>query len=547
MKYLSFLLYVGLTLHLLSSCTNEDETFVNSSSGLETNADLLKLVDNGTNVAGELSITTSVSDVKLIWNTNEACNLDTTLLSVTAKNGRYILPIKWQKKLTDGKFGPEGTAYKAGVKIIAGDYSKYVPLIWAEKIDTAKVMESMPISRAAGEVMPRLAQINMIPNTVKMNQENGGSMYIDLSDASFAVFDLSDFTSDTNIDMSKIPTSITSSRIIDFKWNSKGAPSYAFSANLIAYTEGITQIGVVTYTPSGTSGSILTFKESNLPSGNIPYTGGTYIFTFDGNYVGGVQVRCLVNGVVVNTGNAAMNKQPQVTVPSNNTTSSRNVTFQYKRADGDWLSLPVSVNKTQDFFNSEYVVVNGIKWARGNLLYKNGVYSFYPNQYDHSDVNGHWTASKNPDYFAWNNLVPGLVRKNKWNYGDPCSKISGGKWRTPTYKEQESLIVNQNNKVAGKYPGTNIVGLFVGRNTVPTTVNEAESCLFLPSAGCCVEDANFPTESVWNASIGYYWNNDNNSIPSGKCLFFDPSNSMVKMESAGYLFIAMSIRCVRRD
>lgn len=544
-KYLALLFCVALTLHLFFSCSNEDDaSSVNIGTGLETSADLLKLEDNGTGIAGELSITSNVSDVKLIWNTNEVCNLDTTLTSIKVRNGRCILPIKWQKSVTEGQFGPEGIAYKAGVQIIAGEYSKYVPLIWAEKIDTAKVMESIPSTRATGNIMPRVAQITMVPLTVNMNETNGGSMYVGLIEASFAIFDVSEFNSDMNIDMSKIPNSITSSQIIDFKWNSNGAPSFAFSANIIAYTEGITQIGNVTYTPSEASSNTLSFKNSNLPSGNIPYTGGTYTFTFEGNYTGGVQVRSLVNGVVLSTGDIVTNKQPQITIP-NNTANVRTITFQYKRADGDWLSLPTSVNRTQDIY-SEYIVVNGIKWARGNLLYKNGVYSFYPNQYDHSDINGYWTASKNPDYFAQNNLMPGLARTGKWQYGDPCTKVSGGQWRSPTYKEQESMIVNQSNRVIGKYPGTNVVGMFVGRSSIPTTASEAESCLFLPAAGCIIEDVEPAKELVWDEQNGYYWNNDNNSTSLRKCLYFSPSNSQVEMHS-GLVFIGMMIRCVRKN
>lgn len=547
LKLLLFPIYIVFLLYTMSSCMNEDDATANVLADLEVNADFLKLVDNGTKVAGELEIKSNSSDITLIWNTDSICNLDISQVSIPVRNGKCTLPIKWLGKLADGKLGPEGVAYKAGVKIVAGEYSKYVPLIWAERIDSAKVMEAIPMTRVAGDVMPKVAQITMVPVTVNMNKENGGSMYVGLSNASFAIFDLSEFNSDMNIDMSQIPTSITTSQILNFKWNSNGAPSYAFSANLIAYTEGITQIGVITYTPSGTgSGGTLSFKSSNLPSGNIPFAGGTYTFTFEGNYTGEVQVRCLINGTVINTGNVVVNKQPQVTVPANNTINTQNVTFQYKRADGNWLSFPASENRIQDFYNSEYVVVNGVKWARGNLLYKNNIYSFYPNQYGHSEVNGYWTLSKNPDYFAWNHLIPGIGRESNKNLGDPCTKVSGGKWRSPTYREQENLIVLQGNKVMGKYPGTNVIGLFVGRNTVPTTANEAESCLFLPAAGALVEDVDPSKDHIWDETNGYYWSNDNNSIVPKHCLYFSPSQSIVEMHYQ-LKFIGMAIRCVRRD
>lgn len=238
---------IGLLSYGLSSCNNEDDATINAVAGLEVNADLLKLTDNGTNIAGELSIASSSKDIQLIWNTDSICNLDTTLTSISPQNGRYVLPIKWQKHLTDSTFAPKNIAYKAGLKIVAGEYSKYIPLIWAEKIDTTKVMESILQTRAADTPMPKVTQITMTPSTVNMNDENGGTMYIGLSNVPFVIFDWSDFTSDMNIDMSAMPTSIQTSTMLNFKWKSGGAPSFEFSANVIAMSEGLTQIGVVEY------------------------------------------------------------------------------------------------------------------------------------------------------------------------------------------------------------------------------------------------------------------------------------------------------------
>ena len=98
---------IGLLSYGLSSCNNEDDATINAVAGLEVNADLLKLTDNGTNIAGELSIASSSKDIQLIWNTDSICNLDTTLTSISPQNGRYVLPIKWQKHLTDSTFAPK--------------------------------------------------------------------------------------------------------------------------------------------------------------------------------------------------------------------------------------------------------------------------------------------------------------------------------------------------------------------------------------------------------------------------------------------------------
>lgn len=478
MKKINYLVLswcLGLTLQFFFSCTNEDNTFINSVTGLETSVDLLKLVDNGTNIAGELSIASDNPEVKLIWNTNEACNLDTTLSSITLKNGRYTLPIKWQKSITDGKFGPEGIAYKAGVQILAGKYSKYVPLIWAEKIDTTKVMESIPTTRAAESIIPKLVQIELTPTTAFMNETIGASVHVGLKNADFVVFDWSEFNSDINIDMSLLPNYITSSQFINFKWTSNGAPSYGFTVNYYAHAEGITQPGTVTFIPS-TPSITLSFKASNLPSGNIPYTGEEYTFTFGGSYTGTVQIRCLVNGVVINTGQAVSNKNPKVTVPYNGTTTIRTIKFQYKRADGDWVDLPTSEIRNQNVY-ADYIEVGGVKWSRGNLQYKNRVYSFMNSQELYTGTeNGVWSAASNPDYWAANTITPATVYKNN---GDPCKKVApAGTWRLPTKVELDATA--KSGHVSGLY--NNVRGTYFGTTSLPSNIAQAAT-LFLPYAG----------------------------------------------------------------
>ena len=94
----------------------------------------------------------------------------------------------------------------------------------------------------------------------------------------------------------------------------------------------------------------LTYVSSNLPTGNIPQTGGIYQFTFTGNYTGSVQVRALFDGVAQTAGTAVTNKKPEVTVASNNG-AMRNVTFEYKLDTGEWMALPTSTNRVQDAGN----------------------------------------------------------------------------------------------------------------------------------------------------------------------------------------------------
>lgn len=114
----------------------------------------------------------------------------------------------------------------------------------------------------------------------------------------------------------------------------------------------VTTLNFVQNPSNGSStGTTLVYDRSTLPTGNIPQGGGTYTFTFTGTYTGEVQVRALIDGVAQTPGTSVTNKQPQVSVPANTLATTRNITFQYKRADGDWTALPTSTNRVQDGTN----------------------------------------------------------------------------------------------------------------------------------------------------------------------------------------------------
>lgn len=245
-------LFLAIFMGVFSACQKDEDAGGLLDNGLNVESQFLKLGDDNTGIAGKLVIRSNVPEINVEWNTESICNIDTAQTKISVKNGICTLPIKWKEKLSDGNYGPNGIAYKAGVQITAGKYSKYVPLVWAEQIDSTKVMESMTPTRAAGDPMPRITQITMVPSTVNMNEELGGSMYIGLSNVAFAIFDWSEFTTDMNIDMSTLPTSITASQMLDFKWKAGGAPAFEFSARVIAMSEGLTQTGIVQFvkTPS---------------------------------------------------------------------------------------------------------------------------------------------------------------------------------------------------------------------------------------------------------------------------------------------------------
>ena len=262
-------LFLAMLTGLFAACQNENDFDGLAANGLDVDAQFVKLADDNTDIAGQLVIRSNVSEINIEWNTDSICNIDTTQTKISVKNGICTLPVKWKEKQADGAYGPNGVAYKAGVQITAGKYSKYVPLVWAERIDSTKIVESIPLTRAAGDALPKVAQITMTPTTVRMNYQNGGTMYVGLNDVPYAVFDISEFTPDLNIDLTLIPDFIETSRPISFKWTAAGAPSRNFSVNFIAMSEGISQIGTVTYSVQETTLDYIEIGGIKWAKGNL--------------------------------------------------------------------------------------------------------------------------------------------------------------------------------------------------------------------------------------------------------------------------------------
>lgn len=248
--YLLFFLF----LLALSACNEQYESDIRGTQGrISTNADFLKLIGDSTDIGGKLEVYSNDSDVKIKWNVTPSCNIDTSQTALSIKNGHGVLSIKWLEKSEGGNYGPDGIAYKAGVSLSCGDESRYIPLIWADKIDSTKIEESIISTRSVDSPLPRVAQITLIPTTVYLNYQNGGSMYVGLNETSFAVIDLSEITPEMNIDVSSIPTYITESTALNFRWKAGGAPSFDFTANIIFMSEGISQIGAISYTASSSN------------------------------------------------------------------------------------------------------------------------------------------------------------------------------------------------------------------------------------------------------------------------------------------------------
>lgn len=272
-----FLLYF-LFLLTLSACNERDESDVRRAQGhISTNVGYLKLSDDSTAVAGRLEVFSNNAEVNIKWNVTPSCNIDTTLKVLSIKNGQGVLPIKWIEKSENGNYGPNEIVYKAGVILSSEEESCYIPLIWADKIDSTKIEESIPFTRSVGSPSQRVVEIKLTPTTVHMNYQTGGTMYVSLNNAPFAVIDLSEITSEMNIDVASIPTYITESTALNFRWKAGGAPPFDFTANIVFMTEGLYQVGAIAYTASSSPNPVWQFVNSMPEENSELPASGAYI------------------------------------------------------------------------------------------------------------------------------------------------------------------------------------------------------------------------------------------------------------------------------
>jgi hypothetical protein len=154
------------------------------------------------------------------------------------------------------------------------------------------------------------------------------------------------------------------------------------------------------------------------------------------------------------------------------------------------------------------IVVGGVTWAPGNLLYSDGTYSFASQEY----YSGLWNGG---DYFCWDTLDPTATSSTNtsisWNATtDPCTKVSPtGTWRTPTNNELTALI--NSGHVWGSKNG--VSGTYFGTSTVPTT--NVDSYVFLPAAGVRGMNA---TSTGYMGVDGDYWSSTSDYVSHGDVL-----------------------------
>ena len=167
--------------------------------------------------------------------------------------------------------------------------------------------------------------------------------------------------------------------------------------------------------------------------------------------------------------------------------------------------------------------LNAVSDGRGGYIY-----TFTPTQ-------GYFSGtSAGGDHFKWNSLVPG--RAGSANYGswdtakDPCRKVAGGKWYTPSEAQLKQLTTLSSKWDA--YSGGSKSGRYFNTGSTPNVENQ-DNYIFLPACGY---DATSDTNS------GYYWSTTPSSGNMAQMMKFGSSQN--PNIYGGGRYSSLSVRCV---
>lgn len=175
------LLCLVLILLAFSACTDLDERKEENLTTQYANflsdnlVDFVKLEGDTTQVAGFIDINIPVSEVRLKWNVLASFNLDTTQTVLRLTNGKGRLPIKWDKQLENGLFAPKDKMFCGGLQVEAGEYKKYVQLIWADEVDSVEINKISEVLTRSEVALPKAISLTITPltNTLKSIDSDG--------------------------------------------------------------------------------------------------------------------------------------------------------------------------------------------------------------------------------------------------------------------------------------------------------------------------------------------------------------------------------------
>ena len=281
---LIFMFVVSL-LCIFTSCENTDETagVMGKNATLEIVSDIVKLVNDSTNIAGYVEVASSSPELELKWNFPPECNVDTTQTTFKMGKGVCKIPVKWAKE-KDGAYTSSSMAFAGGILVSTGNISKYVHLIWADKIDSTEIVKEREIVTRSEEPLPKAVVINLTPEQVNMDIVVGGGVAVEYSGAAFVSVDQNQVATSTNIDKGKIPLFITEPKIIEFSWIDGVAPDTDFATKVDFKAGGIVKTCYINYTVPVEEPLVWEFINSSITDGNeLPATNATLSVTVKTN------------------------------------------------------------------------------------------------------------------------------------------------------------------------------------------------------------------------------------------------------------------------
>ncbi len=275
------LTFIAAFLYFFTSCENIDEMMreTRQNATLEVVSDIVKLVDDSTNIAGYVEVSSSAPELELKWNCPPECNVDTTQTTLRTNKGVCKIPVKWAKE-KDGTYTSSSIAFDGGVLVSTGNISKYVHLVWADKIDSTEIAKENEIVTRSEDALPKAVIINLTPEQVNMDIVTGGGVAVEFSGASFVSVDQNLVAVSTNIDKNKIPLFLTEPKIIEFKWVDGIAPETEFSTKVDFKAGGIIKTCYIYYTIHVEEPLVWEFLNSSITDGNeLPATNATVSVT----------------------------------------------------------------------------------------------------------------------------------------------------------------------------------------------------------------------------------------------------------------------------
>ncbi len=363
------LLYL-LALLLVTACNDEfgnDNPKQNELMPSRAQVKFLRLQDDSTNVAGVLEINAQMPSVKLKWDVTPEYNLDTTTTEIQLSGGKYNLPIKWAEKLKEGTYGPIYSAYIAGVHIIAGSDSRYVPLVWADEVDSLKMVEIAEqrfIQTRSGEERDTKADGITLPKDlpIQLDKENGGDLKFSFNNLScnLAKAELQTLNTEQgfNLDMTKINTVYFGSpAVVELRWAEGGAPEINFMGHLRLSIPGISKYAYFQYkVPEPLDWEFIECIPDTLEP--LPAKDATIVAIVNTNRIWSLRYR-MEDGrdsIVTSSGKVEGEQSLIFRLPDNTSLSSRNILIDVYSEDTKMNTLRFTQKSAEGSFSIQSVV-----------------------------------------------------------------------------------------------------------------------------------------------------------------------------------------------